>query len=121
MGCSDAYVAATDNRAPDYLADFTGLTIEYVNTVLSFMDELEMWDSEYFRRLITRLDEWRYDLLLGERFLFSALDEVWAEAPLISIDVQQYILRRGIAPRRTGCRPSSRAKWYELWYMPFFG
>jgi hypothetical protein len=79
--------AVTDNRAPAYLADFTALPIAFVCKVFSLMDELEMWDSKHYERLLGSLEELPYDLSISECCLFNTLDELWDEAPLNSIDV----------------------------------
>jgi hypothetical protein len=106
--------AVTDNRAPAYLADFTALPIAFVCKVLSLMDELEMWDSKHYDKLLGTLEELPYDLSISECCLFNTPDEFWDEAPLTSIDVALGILRRGIVPGGTQ-RPPSKEAWYELW------
>jgi hypothetical protein len=112
--------ALTKSQLPDFLARLTGLPIRFVRTILSIMDDIDLWSYPEYKCLWTILDQAPVNPLLSIEPLSTSIMYTFWEAPELMLYIDRLNQqRRGYVlggDQRTSCELTEwRSSRQDLW------
>jgi hypothetical protein len=112
--------ALTKSRLPDFLARLTGLPIRFVRTILSIMDDVDLWSYPEYKCLWTILDQAPVNPLVSIESLSTSVMYTFWEAPELMLYIDRLNQqRRGYVlggDQRRSCELTEwRSSRQDLW------